>query len=114
MKKTLWSSVVFLLLAVPLAAEVPSMRGYWYNRDTAEMFVIDTDADGTVKGTGVYYAKGKGKEAEVKIDPATRRISFNLPPFGNVRARIGRAMNWQLEILDAKNAPKHTLDQMTD
>jgi hypothetical protein len=44
-----------------------AMGGTWYCSDTKEIFAINTDEDNSIKGKGVYYAKGDSYFKQMQI-----------------------------------------------
>lgn len=60
-----------ILVSQSFGQNIPSLEGKWYNHDTQEMFVIATDADGSVKGKGVYYSKGNQRFRMLQISTQT-------------------------------------------
>lgn len=76
MKKLLF---LFLFLGLECTlfaqAKAPSMKGYWYCAETAQMFVIQTDKDDTVQGRGASYSAGNGKFIEMQIMTQTPKLT---------------------------------------
>jgi hypothetical protein len=73
MKKIL-ISILVVLSALQLHAQAfPSMKGYWFCKSTSEMFVIQVDADQTIKGRGVLYSNGNGRFVQMQIMTQTTK-----------------------------------------
>jgi hypothetical protein len=68
MKKStiLMFSLFFSLKIIAQKIDFP-MGGSWFCPSTKQLFVISTDADGSVKGKGVYFSNANNRMVQMQI-----------------------------------------------